>query len=89
MNAPSEKIMFSWCSFAIFFQSVVLCMIETQVLMAVSDFSGFFSRNHFLEGGFIFQWGVVFLLGDAPVLCSVGWEGAPAMHGARGALVIS
>ena len=35
-------------------------MIETQVLMTVSDFSGFFSRNHFLEGGFTFQWGVCF-----------------------------
>ena len=30
-------------------------MIETQVLMTVSDFSGFFSRDHFLEGGFTFQ----------------------------------
>ena len=27
-------------------------MIETQVLMAVSDLLRFFSRNHFLEGGF-------------------------------------
>ena len=39
-------------------------MIETQVLMAVSDALGFFTRNHFLEGdftfqggGFIFKWG--------------------------------
>ena len=38
---------------AIFFQCSF--MIETQVLMAVSDFSGFFSTNHFLEGGFTFQ----------------------------------
>ena len=29
--------------------------IETQVLMTVSDFSGVFSRDHFLEGGFTFQ----------------------------------
>ena len=26
-------------------------------LMTVHDFSGFFSRDHFLEGGFTFQWG--------------------------------
>ena len=32
-------------------------MIETQILMTVSDFFWFFSRNHFLEGGFTFQWG--------------------------------
>ena len=42
-------------------------MIETQVFMAGSDFSGFFSRNHFLEGGFtfsLFNWGGgCFLLG--------------------------
>ena len=31
-------------------------MSETQVLMTVSDFWGFFSRNCFLEGGFTFQW---------------------------------
>ena len=30
-------------------------MSETEVLMAVTDFSGRFSRNHFLEGGF--NWG--------------------------------
>ena len=44
---------------AIFFQCCF--MIETQVLMTVSDFSGIFSRNHFLEGGFTFRWkGVCF-----------------------------
>ena len=32
-------------------------MRETQVLMTISDFGVFFPRNHFLEGGFIFQWG--------------------------------
>ena len=32
-------------------------MIETQVSMTASNFSGFFSRNYFLEGGFTFQWG--------------------------------
>ena len=30
--------------------------LKTQVLMTVSDFSGFCSWNHFLEGGFTFQW---------------------------------
>ena len=34
------------------------CFIfETQVLMTVSDISGFFSRNYFLEGGFTFHFG--------------------------------
>ena len=32
-------------------------MIEAQILMSVSNFSEFFSRNHFLEEGFISQWG--------------------------------
>ena len=32
-------------------------MSETQVLMTVSNFWVFLSRNHFLEGGFIFQYG--------------------------------
>ena len=40
-------------------------MSETKVLMTVSDFSGFFSRNHFLEEGFIFQW-------RGGGICSVG-----------------
>ena len=40
---------------AIFFQCCSF-MIEAQVLMTVSDFSGFFSRNYFLKGGFTFQW---------------------------------
>ena len=40
--------------FATFFQCYF--MSETQVLMNVSDFLGFFSRNYFLEGGFTFQW---------------------------------
>ena len=50
--------------------------------MKVSDFSGFFSRNHFLEGGLNFQWGgglifrwwTSFLSGRALVLM-VGGEG--------------
>ena len=32
-------------------------MSETQVLMTVSNFFVLFSRNHFLEGSFTFQWG--------------------------------
>ena len=32
-------------------------MTETQVSMTVSDFWCFFSRNHFLERSFTFQWG--------------------------------
>ena len=44
----------------IFFQCCF--MSETQVLMIFSDFFFcFFSRSHFLEGGFIFQWGASFL----------------------------
>ena len=39
-------------------------MIETEALMIVSDFLGFFFLIHFLEGGFTFQWEVgVFQLG--------------------------
>ena len=46
---------------AIFFQC---CFIsETQILMVVSTFSDFISRNHFLAGGFICKSGVVFQLG--------------------------
>ena len=40
---------------AIFFQYCF--MNETQVLIAVSNLFGFFSRNYSLEGGFTFQWG--------------------------------
>ena len=43
---------------AIFFHCCF--MIETQTLMTASDFSVFFSRNHFLEGGFTCQWGECF-----------------------------
>ena len=42
--------------FAIFFQCWF--MIETQVLMTLSNFLVFFSRNHFLEGASLFN-GVV------------------------------
>ena len=41
---------------------------ETQVLMTVSSFLDFFSRNHYLEGGFILQYwdfgGASFLNGE-------------------------
>ena len=61
---------------AAFFQCCI--MIETQVSMTASNFSGCFSRNYFLEGGFTFQWGrgegfvfqmggdFIFKWGDAP-----------------------
>ena len=66
-------------AFSMFF----LCcfVIETQMLMTVSDFAGFFARNHFLEGGLHFstegegggfRWGASFLSwGDAPEGASV------------------
>ena len=49
-------------------------MNETQVLMAISDFFDLFSRNHFLEGGFIFRlggfvfqlWGFIFKWEEVP-----------------------
>ena len=58
LNAPSEKIIFFLEFQPIFFQCCF--MSETQLLVTVLDFSRFFSRNHFLEGGFTFQWGLVF-----------------------------
>ena len=42
-----------FCGISAIFSSVVLFV--KQVLMAVSDFSGFISKNHFLEGDFTFQ----------------------------------
>ena len=44
------------CGFSVFFFQCCF-MIETQVLMTVSSFSGFFCGNHFLKGGFTFQRG--------------------------------
>ena len=61
-NAPSEKVTFLWN--LIFFQCCF--MSETQVLMTVSNFRGFFSRNHFLRGGFTFQWGNFIFKWGAP-----------------------
>ena len=55
---------------AIFFQCCL--MIETQVLMTVSDFLKIFSRNHFLEGGFTFQWEFVSQMGGASFLSEGG-----------------
>ena len=43
-------------------------MSKTQVLMAVSVFSEFFSRNRFLEGGFTFNAGFGFQLEQASIL---------------------
>ena len=66
-------------------------MSETQVLVTVSDFFLFFflgiiswkgalfSRSHFLEGGFTFQWGgASFLIGGAL------HEGGISFDGGRG-----
>ena len=47
-------------------------MIETQVLMTVSDFLGFFSRNHFVERGFTFQWEDLFFRRMASFLSVCG-----------------
>ena len=54
LDAPSDKIAFLW-NFCYLFSYAVLWV--KQVLMTVSDFSGFFSRIHILERGFTFQWG--------------------------------
>ena len=45
--------------------SLYCFMIETQVLLTVSNFWAFLSRNHLLEGSFTFQWweGLVFSWG--------------------------
>ena len=51
---------------AIFFQCCFI--IEMQVLMTVSDCSGIFSRNHFLETGFTFQWE-----GGGGFVSQMGW----------------
>ena len=51
-------------------------MSETQVLMTDSNFGFFFSRNHFLEGDFTFQWGGgSFLSGGCPMEASAGVGG--------------
>ena len=47
-------------------------MIETQVLMTVSDVLGFFSRNHFVERGFTFQWEDLFFRRVASFLSVCG-----------------
>ena len=60
---------------AIFFQCCF--MIETQVLMTVSDFSRFFSRNHFLEERFTFQWEVCFFRWRMGFIFKWGGGGAP------------
>ena len=52
--------------------SAIFVLTETQVLMTVSDFS-FFSRKHFLEGVFTFQWRVDFK--RAPHRGSIGVDG--------------
>ena len=56
------------------FFSIVLS--EIQVLMAVSDLLDFFSKNHYLQGGFIFQWQVCFSVREVSFLsgeaCPIG-----------------
>ena len=47
-------------------------MSETEVLMAVTDFSGRFSRNHFLEGGFNWRGGCFSVSGFI-----LKWTGCP------------
>ena len=69
LNAPSEKIMILW-NFCHLFQCCF--MRETQVLMTVSRFFGFFSRNRFMEGNFTFKgwggWGFIFKWGRGVAL---------------------
>ena len=59
----------------IFFQCCF--MSEAQVLITVSNFFCFFSKNHVLEGGFTFQWmGFIFKwVGDTPWGGSIGFDG--------------
>ena len=59
----------------IFFQCCF--MIETQVLTTVSNFSGIFSRNHFLEEASLFNGGGLFLRWGASFLSKGWWGGYP------------
>ena len=54
LNAPSEKILLlrNFCNLF----PVLFYKWNTQVLMTVSDFLGFFSKNHFLEGALFINW---------------------------------
>ena len=65
---------FFWCCF----------MIETQVLMTVADFLRLFSRSHFLEGVFTFQWGDWFFRWGALFLSVGGGGQHPMGSGAAG-----
>ena len=63
-------------------------MIETQVLITVSDSLRPFSRNDFLEGGFTFQWGWgLFLrwgrLDGRGFQKTVAWGGGGGAHAAQ------
>ena len=64
---------------AIFFQCCF--MIETKVLMRVSDFLEIFSRNHFLEWGFTLQWGSCFSYRGASFLSGGAPWGASILMG--------
>ena len=59
--------------FAIFFQCWF--MIETQVLMTLSNFLVFFSRNHFLEGASLFNGVVCFSVKRGGVIFKGGGGG--------------
>ena len=78
LSPPSEKkttFLWGFCRvFVIFFQYCF--MSETQLLMTESDFFGFFSRNHFLEGAFTFQLEGGFIFKSV----FVGRGGAPWEH---------
>ena len=52
-------------------------MIETQVLMTLSNFLVFFSRNHFLEGASLFSGVVCFSVKRGGVIFKGGAWGAP------------
>ena len=56
-----------------------------QVLMTVSDFFLFGYRNHFLEGGFTFEWGASFLSGGGPWGASASIGEVQKNNGMRGA----
>ena len=58
-----KKIMFLWNFHHLFLVLFYQWNNYNQVLITVSDFLGHFSKNHLLEGGYTFQWGVCFWIG--------------------------
>ena len=51
-----------------------------EFLPSVSSFFCFFSRNHFLEGGFTFQWGTLFLSKVVEHFCYLDDEDKQGWH---------